>query len=172
MVSFLFPEGAPLRENVLLICASRRRPTYTVLTLDVSPLKSRNLAVFGVASLFLSMCCGVLCMFIGVGSNLGTALAATVFCSHIQNLLLIGEDGSTVVYDHPPVCSQTLIESRFVRSVGLLLFCGGRRMTLWYCRKHGFSATYKLQPERRLVIPGNTAQHLRWKPKETSYTFE
>lgn len=52
--------------------------------------------VYGVASLFLNMVCGVLCIFLGAGSGLDTALGVAVFCSHIQNLLAIGEGRSLV----------------------------------------------------------------------------
>eukprot|EP00903_Cladosiphon_okamuranus_P012876 g12026.t1 len=51
--------------------------------------RGTDLVISGVANLFLSMTCGILCIVIGVDSNLDTALAATVFCSHIQNLLSI-----------------------------------------------------------------------------------
>ena len=60
-------------------------------SLPASPLFHSGLVVYGVANLFLNMACGVLCIFIGADSNLDTALAATVFGSHIQNLLSIGE---------------------------------------------------------------------------------
>lgn len=79
----------PLGDTFSSVCCPART-TYFLLSVCV-PLYHRSLVIYGVAHLFLNMACGVLCVFIGVDSDLDTALAATVFCSHVQNLLSIGE---------------------------------------------------------------------------------
>ena len=52
----------------------------------------RRLVTFGLGHLFLNVVCSALCLGIGVESNVDTAIAVAVLCSHIQNVIVLGED--------------------------------------------------------------------------------
>ena len=52
----------------------------------------RRLVAFGIGHLFLNVVCSALCLGIGVDSNVDTAIAVAVLCSHIQNVIVLGED--------------------------------------------------------------------------------
>lgn len=54
-------------------------------------LTYRKLVIAGLGHLFLNISCGVICFVIGVESDIDTALAVTVLCSHVLNLITLGE---------------------------------------------------------------------------------
>lgn len=49
------------------------------------------MASLAVGQLFLSLFCGILCVFVGVEADLDALVLVTVVCNHVQKLFSLGE---------------------------------------------------------------------------------